>query len=74
MSQLRERRTYDTRPLPDRAVLVEDGSAGMTPAVLRSLGAVAVLVVGAVHLQQYLAAGFGAGHRHAPPAQRRERR
>lgn len=58
MSQLRERSTYDTRPLPDEAVLSEDDEAGATPAILRSLGAVAVLVVGAVHLQQYLAAGF----------------
>jgi hypothetical protein len=58
MSQLRERSTYSTRPLPDEVVLSEDGRAGGTAAVLRSLGAVAVLVVGAVHLQQYAAAGF----------------
>jgi hypothetical protein len=58
MSQLRERSTYSKRPLPDEVVLSEDGRAGGTAAVLRSLGAVAVLVVGAVHLQQYAAAGF----------------
>jgi hypothetical protein len=58
MSQLRERSTYSTRPLPGEVVVSEDGRAGRTAAVLRSLGAVAVLVVGAVHLQQYAAAGF----------------
>jgi len=62
MSQLRERSTYSTRPLPDEAVLGEDGRAGATASVLRSLGAVAVLVVGAVHLQQYLGAGFDSVH------------
>ena len=59
MSQLRERSTHTTRPLPDEAVLDEGGArAGAAPAILRSLGAMAVLVVGAVHLQQYLGAGF----------------
>ena len=58
MNQLRERSTYATRPLPDEAVLNEDGSTGATAAILRNLGALAVLVVGAVHLQQYLSAGF----------------
>lgn len=58
MSQLRERSTYSTRPLPDEAVLSEDGRGGWTGTVLRSVGAAAVLVVGAVHLQQYLGAGF----------------
>ena len=59
MSQLRERSTYSTRPLPDEAVLSEDGRTGATASVLRSVGAVAVVVVGAVlHLQQYLGAGF----------------
>jgi hypothetical protein len=53
MSQLRERSTYPARPLPDEAVL-EDPS-GRSAAFLRTLGAIAVLVVGAVHLQQYLA-------------------
>jgi hypothetical protein len=55
MSQLRERTTNSTRPLPDEAVLSEPGEAhGRTPGVLRALGAVAVLVVGAVHLEEYL--------------------
>lgn len=53
MSQLRERRAYAARPLPDEAVLDERSSA-RTPAILRTLGAIAVLVVGAVHLEQYL--------------------
>ena len=55
MTQLRERRTYATRPLPDEAVLSEDRRHGA--AILRMVGAVAVLVVGVVHLQQYFA-GF----------------
>jgi hypothetical protein len=58
MSQLRERSTYSTRLLPDEAVLDDDGPTGATPTILRALGGVAVLVVGAVHLQQYLTAGF----------------
>ena len=58
MSQLPDRSTYDLRPLPDEAVLNDEGPVGATPAILRILGAVAVLVVGAVHLQQYLVAGF----------------
>jgi hypothetical protein len=57
MNRLRERSTYDLRPLPDEADL-SDGRAGAARAILRSLGGVAVLVVGAVHLQQYLSAGF----------------
>ena len=54
MSQLRERTTRTTRPVPDEAVL--SGPADRRdrlPAILRMLGALAVLVVGAVHLQQY---------------------
>jgi hypothetical protein len=58
MSELRERSTYTMRPLPEEAVLSEAGRTRATPAILRGIGAVAVLVVGAVHLQQYLAAGF----------------
>jgi hypothetical protein len=56
MSQLRERTTYPTRPLPDEAVLERPGGHAVT--ILRTVGAIAVLVVGAVHLQQYLSAGF----------------
>ena len=45
------------RPLPDEAVLDEQRS-GRPPAILRTLGAIAVLVVGAVHLQQYFGDHF----------------
>jgi hypothetical protein len=55
MSQLRERRTSAIRPLPDEAVLSDpEQSGGRVPAMLRTIGAIAVLVTGAVHLQQYL--------------------
>lgn len=58
MSRLRERTPDSTRPLPDEAILSEPREQhGRTPAGLRTLGAVAVLVVGAVHLEQY-AAGY----------------
>ena len=57
MSQVRERSTYLGRPLPDEAMLDEPGP-GRMPAILRAVGAIAVLVVGAVHLQQYFAVGF----------------
>ena len=56
MSQVRES-TYSTRPLPDEAVLPEQGP-GRAPAILRTLGAIAVLVVGAVHLYEYVAEHF----------------
>lgn len=52
MSQLREPSMFRTRPLPDEAVVDEQPSS-RRPAVLRTVGAIAVLVVGAVHLQQY---------------------
>jgi hypothetical protein len=52
MSQVRESTTQMTRPVPDEAAL-DERPAGRTPAILRTLGAIAVLVVGAVHLQQY---------------------
>jgi hypothetical protein len=58
MSQLRERTAHSSRPLPDEAVLTEDRPDRRAPAILRTLGGGAVLVVGAVHLQQYLADGF----------------
>jgi hypothetical protein len=55
MMKLRQRDASATRPLPDEADLSgplhRDGRA---PAMLRIIGAIAVLVVGAVHLQQYL--------------------
>ena len=56
MSELRER-SYTTRPLPDEAVLSEQPS-GRAPAILRTLGAIAVLVIGAVHLYEYVVDHF----------------
>ena len=55
MSQLRERTKTSTRPMPDEVVLTgaREHPRGRAPAMLRILGAIAVLVVGAVHLQQY---------------------
>src|SRR5690348_11470142 len=58
MSQLLERRTRSTtRPIPDGVMVSERGGGG-APAVLRTLGPIAVLVVGAVRLEQYLREGF----------------
>ena len=57
MSRLREGTRYETRPAPDEVLLPEQ-SSGAAPAILRTVGAVAVLVVGAVHLQQYLADSY----------------
>lgn len=55
MSQLRERsKRTTTRPVPDEAVLSEP-RRDRAPVLLRTVGAIAVLVVGAVHLQQYFA-------------------
>jgi hypothetical protein len=58
MSQLRERSTRTiARPAPDEAVLSrhpQDRNLGL----LRTIGAVAVLVVGAVHLEQYFGEHF----------------
>ena len=55
MSQLRERTTNSTRPVPDEAVLSEPREThGHAPAMLRTLGAIAVLAVGAVHLYEYV--------------------
>ena len=59
MSELRERRAPTTRPLPDEVALTQS-QPGRSPVILRSLGAVAVLVVGAVHLYEYVAAQFDA--------------
>ena len=53
MTQVRERTTLTTRPPPDEATV--ERKNGHAATILRSLGAIAVLVVGAVHLQQYLA-------------------
>lgn len=58
MSQLRERTTRRERPLPDEVVLPEHERAGPAGTVPRILGALAVLVVGAVHLEQYFAVHF----------------
>jgi hypothetical protein len=60
MTQVREGRTYMTRPLPDEVDLSgsQEHPQGRAPALLRTLGAIAVLVVGAVHLQQYFADHF----------------
>jgi hypothetical protein len=60
MSQLRERTKTSTRPIPDEVVLTgaREHPRGRAPAVLRMLGAIAVLVVGAVHLQQYAGDGY----------------
>jgi hypothetical protein len=55
MSQLQERSTRTSRPLPDEAILSQEHGHGRAPALLRTVGAIAVLVVGAVHLQQYFA-------------------
>jgi hypothetical protein len=57
MSQLRER-TIATRPLPDEAVIDDRGMRAGGSAALRMLGAAAVLVVGGVHLEQYIAVHF----------------
>jgi hypothetical protein len=59
MSQLRERTTRTDRPLPDEVVLAEpDGRPARAAGALRTLGALAVLAVGAVHLEQYFAVHF----------------
>ena len=60
MTRLREGTTHATRPVPDEAVLSEspERSRSWVPATLRTIGAIAVLVVGAVHLQQYFAVHF----------------
>jgi hypothetical protein len=58
MSQVYER-SRSTRPLPDEVELTEPSVARSRPGtLLRNLGAVAVIVVGAVHLEQYVAVHF----------------
>lgn len=57
MTTLRERTARSTRPMPDEVVFDEPHAGkGATP--LRVLGAIAVLVVGAVHLEQYFGVHF----------------
>ena len=60
MSRLRESTDYWQPPAPEGAVLAapREGASSRTSAMLRTLGGVAVLVVGAVHLQQYFANHF----------------
>jgi hypothetical protein len=60
MSLLRERTVRSTRPLPDEADLSEPRArrAVEPGVVLRASGAIAVLVVGAVHLDQYFVVHF----------------
>lgn len=54
MTQLRERSASATRPTPDEPLLSGPEHTGSrVPTLLRTIGAIAVLVVGAVHLQQY---------------------
>jgi hypothetical protein len=58
MSQVRER-ARTSRPVPDEAMLSEPrADPGARTTLLRTLGALAVLVVGVVHLEQYLAVHF----------------
>lgn len=61
MTQVRQRVGRIGRPEPDEVVLADPGSGtGRRGRLLRMLGALAVLVVGAVHLEQYVAADFHA--------------
>lgn len=55
MIKLRESNASASRPAPDEADLSEPRHEdGRVAAMLRTIGAIAVLVVGAVHLQQYV--------------------
>jgi hypothetical protein len=59
MNELRERTARAARPLPDEVVLAEPPApTGRGAGALRTLGALAVLTVGAVHLEQYFAVHF----------------
>ena len=60
MSQISERRVHrTTRPVPDHVPLADPGERnGRGGTLLRVLGALAVLLVGAVHLEQYFAVHF----------------
>jgi len=55
MTQLREGRIETVRPVPDE---VELPRPSRWPTILRAVGALSVLVVGAVHLEQYFAEHF----------------
>jgi len=57
MNELRERTARSTRPIPDEVVF-DEPRGGSKATVLRVLGAIAVLVVGAVHLEQYFGVHF----------------
>jgi hypothetical protein len=62
MSQLFER-TRTMRPEPDEVMLPPwSGRDGRRALVLRVIGAVAILVVGAVHLEQYVGAHYDSVH------------
>jgi len=59
MTQVTERaRRSVARPMPDEAVLDDVRGGSRFPTALRMLGALAVLGVGAVHLEQYFAVHF----------------
>ncbi|SRR5712691_5700474 len=60
MSQVTERTTTRStiRPLPDEAPLSQSGTGSRSGAILRTIGALSVLTVGAVHLEQYFAVHF----------------
>jgi len=59
MTRLLERGGRPTRPVPDEVPLVEPRRRdGRAVPLLRTAGAAAVLVVGAVHLEQYFGVHF----------------
>ena len=59
MTQVTERtRRAGGRPMPNEAALDEVRSGSRTGTALRVLGALAVLTVGAVHLEQYFGVHF----------------
>ena len=59
MSQVRERTLESGRPMPDEAALEARHGGTATSTALRVAGAIAVLIVGGVHLEQYFAVHFG---------------
>jgi hypothetical protein len=59
MTRLREGTAQSTRPIPDEVALPEQPDLhGRAATTLRTLGALSVLAVGAVHLEQYFAEHF----------------
>src|SRR5436309_2342078 len=67
MIKLRESNASASRPAPDEADLSEPRHEdGRVAAMLRTIGAIAVLVVGAVHLQQYVSGYDGIAIRRRP--------